>query len=172
MVNQVINLKERTEQKPAEPLPAAFLEWFAYDREPRPKKEYWFLWPGAIALILMVFSIFARSYFFLAFVLFAFIVFMFYATREPRKYRFAVKQEGFFIDEKLYPFSQLKSFWVFDTPRMKELSLETSKILFPYLHIPLGSVNSAELKETLKPFLSEKEHPLFLTDQIVKRLGL
>lgn len=179
MVDKVIDLKKIAQKT----LPASevtntqedgtvFLKWSSYEREKLSHRPLWFLWPGAVAVLLIVISLFAKSYFFIAFVVLAFVVFVMYATREPEKFEFAVTAEGVLINHKLHVFSELKSFYIFDKPALKELSLETNKLLYPFIHIPTDGVKVTELKEVLGHFLPEKEHPIFLIDQLIKRWGL
>ncbi|MDP3710293.1 MAG: hypothetical protein Q8R29_01045 [bacterium] len=181
MADKVINLKKTTAvkddfevSKPEETRETndVFLRWSSYEREKLSHRPLWFLWPTVAVLVFVIFGLFAKSYFFIALVVLAFVVFAMYATREPEKFEFAVTPQGILINHKLHVFSELKSFCIFDKPAMKELSLETIKVLYPFIHIPTEGVKIAELKEVLGHFLPEKEHPIFLIDQLVKRWGL
>ena len=184
MVDNILDLKktgrkvlaedhpEKSEKRIPQETTDVFLRWSSYEREKFSHRPLWFLWPAIAVLVFVIFGLFAKSYFFIALVVLAFVVFAMYATREPEKFEFSITPEGIFINQKLHVFSSLKSFYIFDKLVPKELSLETNQLLYPFLHIPLGEIKADELKEVLGHFLPEKEHPIFLIDQLIKKWGL
>ena len=93
-----------------------------------------------------------------------------YQKRAPREISCSITEQGVHLGSRLSPFSEFKSFWIFDTPGMRELSLETKKALRPYLRIPLGTTQKAELQETLQKFLPEAEHQESMIDRIARAL--
>jgi len=98
-------------------------------------------------------------------------VVLLYAKRSPREYKFAVTREGIFVGQTLHRFSELKSFWIFDTAGEAELSLETTRLLHPFLRLPLGGLHPDKVRSALSDFLSEEEHKDFFTDQITRSVG-
>ena len=109
---------------------------------------------------------------FIAFVALAFAVLIMYSRRAPQMIAFAATQEGVRIGSKFYKFSDLKSFWVFNMPEVKELSLETEKTITPFIRLPLGDTSAEEIKIFLRDFLPEEEHKDFASDQIARSMGL
>jgi len=182
--NRLIDLRKSTASAPApqiistfgpyEPKPtASTLEWKALEYEKTEHGPYWFMGTGAVATILIVVGILARSYFFIAFVAIAYIVMILYAKREPRELTFSITSEGVQTGRTFHGFSDIKSFWVFDKEEgEKYFSLEINKILSPFLQVPLDKVSPKEVKEMLNRFLPEKEHQESLIDQIIKSVGL
>lgn len=145
--------------------------WSALEHEDRERGPYWFLVPGIIALALVIFGIFARSWFFVAFVGLAYAVLVAYAHRPPRRMEFRVAGDGVFVGNAHHPYAELKSFWIFDAPDRKELSVETTKILMPYLRLPLGDADPERVGRAIARFLPEEEHKEFISDQIARSLG-
>lgn len=148
------------------------IEWSTYEYEKMERGPYWFLLPGGVALIFIIFGVLARSYFFIAFVALAFTVLAIYMKREPRLLNFAITSEGVRIGKQIYDYSSLKSFWIFSKSSPKELSLETGKALVPYVKIPLGDLEPDEVRNYLLNFIKEEEHKEFISDQIARSLGL
>ena len=148
------------------------IEWSTYEYEKVERGPYWFLLPGGVALIFIIFGILARSYFFIAFVALAFTVLAIYMKREPRLLNFAITPEGIRIGKQIYDYSSLKSFWIFNKSNPKELSLETGKALVPYIKIPLGDLESDGVRSYLLNFIKEEEHKELISDQVVRSLGL
>jgi len=147
------------------------LEWTALEYPARERGPYWFLLPFGAALLFVIFGILIRSYFFIAFVALALAVILLYGRRTPREYRFAVNKDGVYVGETLYRASELKSFWIFETADPPELSLATSKLLHPYLYLPLGDLHPDKVRSVLSEFLPEREHKEFVTDQIARSIG-
>mgnify|MGYP001574464478 FL=1 len=187
MTERTINLKDReplpqekprrektTAAPPAKPQGEPkkhLLQWSALEYAARERGPYWFLPPSAVALAFVIFGILIRSWFFAAFVALALFVVLLYAKRPPREYRFTIAKEGVYIGETLHRFSELKSFWIIETVEPPELSLETTRRLRPYLHIPLGDMHPNRIKNALSDFLPEEKHKEFFTDQIARSIG-
>lgn len=148
------------------------IEWSALEYEVRELGPNWFLFPGAAALVLLTFAIFTKSYFFAAFVLLALFVLLAYIKRGPRQISCAIGGEGVRAGETLYPFADIKSFWIFERGGANELSLEVKSVLSPFLHLPMGDTDPEKTRNLLLQFIPEKEHKELATDQIARSLGL
>lgn len=146
------------------------ITWSALEYEFRARSGNWWLGPGVIALLFILFGILTRNYFFIAFVTIAYAVFIMYARRPPREISCALTQEGVRAGGKFYPFTELKSFWIFETSGSAELSLETSKTLSPYVRLPLGNVNPGAVRHALRKFIPEEEHKEFFSDQLARKI--
>ncbi len=147
------------------------IHWSALEHEDRERSPYWFLGPGIVALLFVIFGVFAHSYFFIAFVVLAYGVLLVYAHRPPRRIEFRVGSDGVSVGSTLHPYSELKSFWIFDSPNHRELSVETARLLMPYLRIPLGDINPDRVGHAIARFLPEEEHKELISDTIARSLG-
>ena len=182
MAEDVIDLRKFAQNKKSAPghtelSPEPFnipnsIEWEAYEYEKHERGPYWILFPGGIAVLLIVLGILAQSYFFIAFTILAFIVFMMYEKKGPQKLQFSVSSAGVGVGKRIYPFAELKSFWIFNRPDVKELSVETARKLTPYIRIPLGEADPEKIQQVLSQYLPETEHKEFATDQITRSFGL
>ena len=179
MAKGTIDLRENPGQSfaargaPAGPQEAEseVLEWSALEHEERERGPYWFLGPGIVALSLVIFATFAHSYFFIAFVVLAYAVLLAYAHRPPREITFRIASNGFWAGTAHHPYSGLKSFWIFSAPDHKELSLETTHLLSPYLRIPLGDTDPNRVGQAISRYVPEEEHKEFISDAIARSFG-
>lgn len=144
--------------------------WEAREYDHKTRSTTWHLFIGGIATALVIVGIFSQNYFFIIFVALAYAVFMMYEKKMPSKIGFSVSAEGVITGRTLYRFSELKSFWIFTDSEPRELSLETSKTLSPFLRLPLKDVDPKQIHQFLKNFLPEIEHKELITDQIEKSL--
>lgn len=188
MCGQIVDLRQLNKEEETKDLPKnppiedlssvspelgeALLEWSAYEHARRKGRPHWFLIPGGIALALVVFGIFTQSYFFSAFIGLAFIVLLLFRQKEAEAISFIITSKGFLINNKFYGFKEMKSFWIFDRPNLKELSFETTRLLSPFIRVPLGKMDTKEVKSILETVLPEKEHQEFLTDRLTDLLGI
>lgn len=173
MTERIIDLRNNVRERPAASTPPQLetIEWTCKEHEAQERGPYWFLGPGAIALALIIFGVFAHSYFFIAFVALAFLVILMYAHRPPREIAFRISRDGVDAGNTHYAFTELKSFWIFENVAPKELSLETTKLLTPYLRIPLGDQKPETIGRLISRFLPEEEHKEFISDQIARSIG-
>lgn len=82
----------------------------------------------------------------------------------------AITPQGVKIENRVYEFSDIKSFWIFYDPAdIKELSLESKKTMMPRVTAPLGDADPVKLRETLLKFITEKKHEESLTDIIGRK---
>ncbi len=169
----VIDLRSKKEEmRPARDLQKSdMIEWSALEYEARERTQGWYIFMGGAATLLVILGILAGSYFFIAFVLLAFVVMVMYAKRSPRRMDFSITSEGIRAGTKFYRMSDLKSFWIFNSPNAKELSLEVKSGFMPFLRFPLGDTNPEEVKRVLLNFIPEEEHKELMTDQIARGLG-
>ncbi len=147
------------------------MRWIAPEYEIKTYTRNWFLIASGVALLFVLIAIITQSYFFLTFVALAFLVTIMYVKRTPREITFAIAKTGVYVGRNLLPWGRIKSFWIFEYPHAKELSIETDKALIPYMKLPLGSVDATELRELMKSFLPEKEHQELVADEIGRNLG-
>lgn len=101
------------------------------------------------------------------------LVLMLYTNKKPTTSEITINELGVAVDNQLYAFKELKSFWVEYAPgNVKELSLESKKWFLPYTKISIENQNPIELRTMLTNFLPEKEHEISLIDIVGKKLGL
>ena len=86
--------------------------------------------------------------------------------------KFSVTSHGIRVGSRLYPFEDLRSFWIFyDPPLFKEISLRSKKTFMPVIRAPLGELDPIRLRHILLRFLREEEEETSVVDIIAKRLG-
>ena len=151
---------------------ARWYEWYADEYEAKEHGTHWFLGMGAFALFLIIFGIFAHSYFFIAFVALAFGVIVMYAKRAPREILFMIGPAGVQAGKTAYPFSELVSFSVMASDGAQELSLETKKKLQPFVRFPIGDADTDAIKHALLNHIPEQEHKDSFSDQLARKIGL
>lgn len=101
------------------------------------------------------------------------LVLILYSTQRPTASKIMIDQRGIWIDEKIYYYKDLRSFWIEYNPGgSKELSIESRKWYMPYIKVLLNEQNPVEIRSLVINFLPEKEHENSLADHIGRMLGL
>jgi len=85
-----------------------------------------------------------------------------------------IKTEGVQINDDLYPYENLKSFWIFyDPPYHQELSIRSKKMFTGgYIKIPLGEEDPLKIRKFLIKFIPEKKQEEALVDVFARMVGL
>jgi len=147
-------------------------EWKTLEFEKKEKNKSWFIVPALITIAFGIFALITESFLFLVTIVLAFFVFYTYANKDPRIIKFKIDERGVEIDNKLYDFDDLKSFWVFyNPPEEKDISFRSKRSFLPYIRIPLGKENPNEIRKFLLKFLPEKRHSESVVDIWMRKTG-
>lgn len=149
----------------------ALLSWQAPEFEKYEKGRDWFLFFGIVIVVLVVVSLIAKAILpAITFILLGALTFIF-SKKNPRQINFSIRKDGLLINNKLYEWSSLTSFWIFYKPEeIKILSLRSKKPLMPYIHLSLGGENPAQIRRVMIRYLPEEEQEEPVIDEIARRL--
>lgn len=147
------------------------IEWVAPEFTQYKKGKNWFVLPGFVAFALVIIAIILKNFLFaIGIVVAAFVVYI-YTNKKPREIKFSVSGKGVQVDNKIYPLDTIKSFWIFyNPPEIKEISIRSKKTFVPYIKIPLGDQNPAEVRRFLLRFLPERKHRESVVDEWARRI--
>lgn len=114
-----------------------------------------------------------RNYSFGALLVACATVGLLFSRQERKARRILIDKGGISIDKEKYLYRNIKSFWIHYSPGgIKELSIETKKLLSSYLIVPLEGTHPVDLRKFLVKYIPEKEHEPSLIDMISRRLGV
>ncbi len=166
-----LNQQEETPKK--EPNPAfSLIKWEAPEYEYIPKSPNWFWSVGIIAVAIAVASVLLGNALFAILVLLAGFSVILFASRRPRKIWFSLTVQGIQIDNRLFPYENIRSFWIhYDPPHKKMLSIELKKIFMPGMLIPLSDNDPNVIREHLLKFIKERRHEESFTEILTRLLG-
>ncbi|MBU2037104.1 hypothetical protein KJ866_02825 [Patescibacteria group bacterium] len=151
--------------------PRTLLSWTAPEFIYHPKTRTWFLALGIIAAGLFAAIILMKNYFFALLVPIASFLIYVHAQKRPRQITVTITAENIKVSNSLsLPHKEIISFWIFEEPEIRALSLETKKILQPKISLPLGSQKPAVIRDLLINFVKEKKQEESLTDIIARKL--
>jgi hypothetical protein len=152
-------------------MPKNHFEWTAPEFEHYRKSKSWFIVTGLIAGGLFLWALFTKNILFALLIGLSYFSIATYALKKPKEIHLAITPRGIKIDQALYEFENLKSFWIFyDPPEIKELSLRSKKTIMPYIKIPLGEQNPVKVRQILIKYLPERRHKESLIDNLARQM--
>jgi len=172
-MDNVVDLRKLQKQKPENKKVerSEKIKWTTLEFEKYEKNKKWFIFLGIIALVIIIIAAIFNNFLLVIIIILATFILFTYAKKEPRKINFIIDGRGIKIDNKLYKYKELKSFWMFyEPPEIKELSIRSNKILLPYIKIPLSKQNPVEIRRFLLRFLPEKEHYESIIEEWMRKI--
>ncbi|MDP3964019.1 MAG: hypothetical protein Q8Q39_06020 [bacterium] len=148
------------------------LRWEAPEYITSPKSHIWYGGVISVAALVVLAMALLENYTAAVFFVIATFIVTLYAAKEPRVLEFEIDGRGIRIDERLYAYEELRSFWIFYEPGVRtELSLRSKKTVMPYVHAQLGKVNPAKVHALLSRYLPERRHADSFVDNVSHRIG-
>jgi len=132
------------------------LAWESPDRVIYSKGALWYITVVVIALALATILYFQHLLSGVALVFAAVIMFMFMSQSKPRSVKSAVYTQGIVIADKVYRYSDFKSFWITlaDVPKAR---LQMTGIAGGVLTMPLVGVDPEQIRLYLSRYLPEDD---------------
>ena len=144
--------------------------WEAHEYDHRHKTPDWY-WALGIVVIAGAVGTFLFGNFLLSvlIVLGGFMLAI-YAAKAPDIVRYELSSRGIRINDRLYPYASLDSFWVTDEENPK-LLLKSEKTFMPLIVVPLGELDHDFVIEFLLNFIEEEEQYEPITHKVMEYLG-
>ncbi len=145
--------------------------WKIEEPDFTPKTTEWFWALGIFALALIVFSILLKNYLLIVIVVLAAFIIYGNNKKKPKLINFRLDNDGLYIENKFYPYSNFESFWIFpaQNDKNRELALRNKRQLMPLLLVPFHNEDEHGIKIILNKYLPEKEEHESLIDLLRKR---
>jgi hypothetical protein len=146
------------------------VEWQTPEYEHFDKDIGWFKAVFLVTVISVILALVFQNFFFALILLLSGFVIMLYGARLPEMMEVILTPKGVRINQNLFPYDRLKSFWLSDSHgegRAKKLILEADRFFLPHVVIPLAAETDEELvREYLLQYLPELRHEESFADVI------
>ena len=138
-----------------------------------PQKKYLYVIEAVLLASAAALFVFKQDILTPLFLALSSLVLFLYGRQKPALSKITVDQSGILVNDIMYYYRDLKSFWIEYTPGgAKELSLESAKWYMPYIKVIFNDQNPVEIRSFIINFLPEKEHEISLADHVNRKLGL
>ena len=153
------------------------LSWSALEYEEKERSQDWFWALGIIVATSSIASIIFGNYFFAALLVLSGILLGFFAVKKPDTVTYELNAKGLKIRNRLYPYENIKSFWVQldtsgETNLRPMLFIHSERAFMPILSIPIDETLAVDIHSILLnrdiAEVEMKEHP---SEKIMEVLG-
>lgn len=134
------------------------ITWQDYEHEHHEKSSDWFWALGIIAISSAIAAIIFKNILFALLILIGAFTISLLAVKRPHLVRFEINRRGIAIDDNLYTFNTLESFWIsHDEKENMTLIVKSERLIMHYLIIPIEKTSESEVYRLLSKYLKEEE---------------
>jgi len=147
------------------------ITWSALEYEHKEKSADWYWALGVIAVAGSATAFLLGNILLSILIVIGAFTLAMYGRRRPEMMDVKLGKRGVFVNDTLYPYNTLKSFWVEEQDKESKVLIESEKMLMPYIVIPLNDADPDEVREFLFEYLEEEEHSEPLSHKFMEYLG-
>jgi hypothetical protein len=153
------------------------LQWTALEYEEKERSSDWFWALGIIVVTSSVAAIIFGNYFFAALLLISGVLLGFFAIKKPDMVSYELNSRGLKIRTRLYPYENIKSFWVQvdktgETRLNPILFIKTERPFMPIISIPIEENLADDIHAImLSKNVPEEEMREHASQKIMETLG-
>jgi hypothetical protein len=148
------------------------LTWDAPEYYHVDKSSDWYWAVGIITVTVVILCFVFGNVLFALFVLLAAFVGTYYAGREPRLVHVEIKPRGIQVDDTLYRYDLLDSFWVDVDENPDKIILKSKKMFMPFIAVPINEhIDPHEVRSALLRHMKEVEHHESAAHKLFEHFG-
>lgn len=156
------------------------LTWSALEYEDKDRSNDWFWALGIIVFTAAGAAMIYNNYFFAALIIISGAMLGYLATKKPEMVNYELNDKGFVSHTSLYPYENIKAFWVQkenfaekDHERLKPtLFIKSERLFMPIILSPIENENAEELRSfLLAKNVKEEEMKETIPERIMEALG-
>lgn len=155
------------------------IEWSAPEYEEKNRSNDWFWALGIIIFTSSAAAVIYNNYFFAALLILSGVLLGFLAIKKPEMVAYELNEKGLVIGTSLYPYENIKSFWVqrenFDPEKEKLkpiLFIKSERFFMPIILMPIKNIMANEIHSfLLEKNVPEEEMKETFSEKIMEALG-
>ena len=147
------------------------IEWNAPEHYHFEKSSDWYWAVGIIAVTCAVLAFIFNNIVFGIFIIVGTLALILHAARKPRILHYEINDRGVVIDNTLYPFVSLDSFWIDTLHHEPKILIKSLKTFMPFISIPISEVDPEDVRTILLTYIAETEHVEPFTQKLFEALG-
>jgi hypothetical protein len=146
------------------------INWKVMEFEKKDRHPDWLWTVGLVSVIGAILCFFYGNIFFGIFLIIAGVVVIIHALHDPKELNVTINNSGVQINEKMFDYKKIKSFWLDESGKEDKLLLIVSGSFVPMLSIELFGVKAEEVRVLLSKYIKEEEmresHSVALFDRL------
>lgn len=146
--------------------------WTAQEHSHTEKTTDWFWALGIVAVSSAVVAVLFKNILFGVLILVGASTMALLAARESRERTFALTPRGIMIDDQLFPYKMLVSFWIQDRETDHPvLIIDAQRFMVPHIISTLENADAEQIQAYLEKYLPEIETVEPLGQRILEKFG-
>lgn len=143
------------------------INWHIEERPVNSKNKEWFWALAIIGFSVVIFSIMLKNY--LLIIIVALAAFIIYTSNKKvsEMHYFKLNDEGLHINDRLFPYDNFESFWIFPS---QEIAFRRKHHLMPLLVIPFNSNEESQIENVISSHLPKVEEEESFLDLLQKKI--
>lgn len=147
------------------------ISWNAPEHIYTEKNNDWYWSVGIITITAAVLAFIFNNIIFGIFIIVGAFALIVHAIQKPKMVHYEINDRGVVVNDTLYPFLSLESFWINPHDVNPKILIKSHKTFMPYIIIHIEEVNPDDIRDTLLNYISETVHQEPLTQKLLERLG-
>ena len=148
------------------------LEWTALEYEEKERGNDWFWALGVIVIAGAITSFIYANYFFGLFLIIGGILLGVFAVKKPDLVFYELNEKGLKIRNRLFPYVNIKSFWVKNDKFKSTLFIKSERLFMPIISMPINPNHTEEIiNAMLSKNVPEEEMKEHVSEKIMDSLG-
>ncbi len=152
-------------------LPDSLISWHAPAHLYSKKGQDWYWIVGVITLALAAVALIFGNVITGIFVIVAAVALVLHASHPPHINYYEINDRGFIINDTLYPFVSLESFWIPHDEVPHKLIIKSRKLFMPYIVAYIEEVEAEDVRQTMLTYIAETEHHEPFLKHLLERFG-
>lgn len=163
--------KKQEKEEPLQKTEIVEIVWETPEYIYHPKSPDWYWAVGIVSLALVLVAIFTGNLLFAIFAVVAGFTVALWGARKPKIIAIRLDGNAIAVEGRRYPYQDIVSFWIhYNPPWVKEISFVTKSAFLPYLRVPIGNENPAQIRAFFIRFIPEKIQEESLIDIVARVL--
>ena len=148
------------------------ISWDTLERHHTEKSSDWYWAVGIVSFTAAALAFMFGQVIFGILIVVSAVALTLHASVAPREMHVEINDRGIIIDNTLYPFLHLESFWIDPDYYPSKIILKSQKTFMPFMHIHIhNDIDPEEVRRILLTYIAETEHEEPLTVKLMERLG-
>lgn len=147
------------------------ISWVAKEHFKTDKNNDWYWSVGIITITASALAFIFGNFIFGVLIIVGVVSLIIHGKRENRDIYCEINDRGVVVDNVLYPFLTLESFWIDAEEYPSKIILKSLKTFSPYIIVHIDEVDPEQVRDILLNYIAEKEHHESVFQKILERFG-
>ena len=147
------------------------IAWDAPEHIYKEKNNDWYWAVGIITITAAVLAVIFNNVIFGILILVSAFALVTHASVKPRIFHYEINDRGVIVNDILYPFLTLESFWINAHDEFPKILIKSHKTFMPFITIYIEEVDPEDVRDILLNYIAETEHQEPISQLLLERIG-